>query len=107
MVADFTGVLINTFADVAGRCAAHPSRVQSNSEQLIGRVQQLAREVRERTIQVNEMAAIAEQIADSATEVLTTVEQVNRSTQEAVDSVEQGNSGRPRPWTAWTPCAPP
>jgi len=92
VIADFTGVLIDSFAGVAGLVRHTTSRVQSNSEQLISRVQLLAHEVNERSLQVNEMSAIAGQIGDSATELLTAVEQVNRATQEAVDSVEQGSS---------------
>jgi len=92
VIADFTGVLITTFSDVAKSVRGASSQVQFTSEQLSSRVQQLARDVQERTIQVNETAAIAEQIADSATDVLNSVAQVNRSTEEAVESVEQGNS---------------
>ena len=92
VIADFTGVLITTFSDVAKSVRGASSQVQFTSEQLSSRVKQLAREVQERTIQVNETAAIAEQIADSATDVLNSVAQVNRSTEEAVESVEQGNS---------------
>ena len=92
MVADFTGVLITTFSDVARTVRSSSNLVQNSSNQLTARVQQLAREVQERSIQVNETAAIAEQIADSATEVLKSVGQVDRSAQEAVESVDQGNN---------------
>ncbi|HEY8286771.1 MAG TPA: methyl-accepting chemotaxis protein [Chloroflexota bacterium] len=92
VIADFTGVLINTFAEVIRSVRGAAGSVQLTSDQLSTRVQQLALEVRQRTIQVNETASIAEQIADSATEVLDTVIQVNRSAQAASDSVDQGNS---------------
>jgi len=92
VVADFTGVLIASFADVAALVREASTQVQTTSDQLAARVHQLANEVQERTVQVNETAAVAEHIADSATDVLSSVEQVNRSTQEAVESVEQGNA---------------
>jgi len=92
VVADFTGVLITTFAEVIRSVRGAAGSVQLTSDQLSTRIQQLAHEVRQRTIQVNETASIAEQIADSATEVLDTVIQVNRSAQAASDSVDQGNS---------------
>jgi methyl-accepting chemotaxis protein len=91
VVADFTGVLITSFADVARLVRDAAQQVQVTSDRLTARVQDLLGEVQERGVQVNETAAIAEQIAEGATDVLGAVEQVNRSTRDAVASVDQGN----------------
>jgi len=92
VVADFTGVLIDSFADVARLVRDASAQAQANGAQLTARVQQLLYDVQERAVQVNETAAVAEQIADSATDVLASVEQVNNATREAVGSVAQGNA---------------
>ena len=92
VVADFTGVLITSFADVARLVRDAATRAQVNSDHLSARVGRLTHAVQERAVQVNETAAGAEHIADSATDVLSAVEQVNRATHEAVTSVEHGNT---------------
>jgi methyl-accepting chemotaxis protein len=92
VIADFTGVLIDTFSGVARQVRSASIQVQANSDQLTERIQQLATQVQERTIQVNETAVVAGQIADSAAEVLSSIVQVNRTTQDTVDNVEQGNT---------------
>jgi len=91
VVADFTGVLITSFADVARLVRDAAQQVHVTSDQLTARVQDLLGEVQERGVQVNETAALAEQIAEGATDVLGAVGQVNRSTRDAVASVDQGN----------------
>ena len=91
VVADFTGVLITSFADVARLVRDAAQQVHVTSDRLTARVQDLLSEVQERGVQVNETAALAEQIAEGATDVLGAVDQVNRSTRDAVASVDQGN----------------
>jgi methyl-accepting chemotaxis protein len=91
VVADFTGVLITSFADVARLVRDAAQQVHVTSDRLTARVQDLLSEVQERGMQVNETAALAEQIAEGATDVLGAVDQVNRSTRDAVASVDQGN----------------
>ncbi len=91
VVADFTGVLIGSFAGVARLVRDAAGRVQADADRLSGRVAGLTAAVAERTVQINETAAVAGGIADSAGEVLLSVEQVKGATHEAVASVEQGN----------------
>ncbi len=91
VVADFTGVLIGSFADVARLVRDASSQVQVDSDRLTARIERLTQAVAKRTAQVNETAAVAGGIADSAGEVLLSVEQVKGATHEAVASVEQGN----------------
>jgi methyl-accepting chemotaxis protein len=92
VIADFTGVLIDTFSGVARQVRNASLQVQANSNQLTERIQQLATQVQDRTIQVNDTAVVAGQIADSAAEVLSSIVQVNRTTQDTVENVEQGNT---------------
>ncbi len=108
VVADFTGVLISTFADVARSVRLASNQVQQNSEQLTARVQQLARKCKQRTEQVTghgQGGRPDRRLGNQRAEQHRAGYPFDPGSRQSVDQRKLPRCRRRS--SAWTPCEPP